>query len=1050
MYDPSVVRCKYHAIMDESSGCMKCVNFVYSDLPGWQFDEVVKNKEKDEAVAADLAVCMNVKADPARMADLPAMHADQHSQMGYEIYTKKSVLNYNQVMTEFQKSPQSLRLVPYAVDSAAGRKVIYLCNRTPAFKMKFDTCKVWNNSFDSVSVELMRGSSLVRGHSSLVLQGMSSGRADIQMKAAATPCKTRICIGDHLCPTEEDLANRLVLLDKNNKKRRNPLGRPGSSSVADMVDDDDDDDGDAETTAGGDGDESEMTAGTSVSQRTPMKRTSSAKSLGSCSKMPKLDETDLGGDITNPHENGSAKYWIHELQFQLAFDDMPLGRQLRQSRLLLPKLGESDRRSLQLQVDLVEKAKNINYKRVGDLSNDTLAKDFREVAKAGAVPTTKLRVACFERSLKKQVELSVGSHQSFEAGLKTMLTQCQLWHKASQDDEGMAADFNILSPCLHDVQGSDKVMNTLFVDCIFGELLKHVVGLGEEGVWHLGHFAHTVPHLLEIPEDGDIADDCACSLLSAITVCQALALLQSDQVTSDTDVASFDALDALDKATAVVDCSKQPMSITAHIVRESPYWSKRLSIATRNSKLLRVHVPAMKALHAELQQAPKEPTPESITKVEEAVVQLAFWTEAIPTKSSLGKIEAVMWSLLDQWAGVVLHIENDKYKFELPTESRCIYLHRFQKMLASMSRISPLDTTLLKLQGSIKVAMVHMDLDSKYSMCRQAAKTWSPVDSEPTLKLKDALMAVGQKQLPGDICQELVNLFMRVFDHLAQQPQDDFLSETDAHSFSLMDLVGQNVCSVLGEKYKTISDWLHAAWRVTTLSKEVSLFAVPAGHILSSLQSDKSCKELMRAKQRVEFLSSSALANKFVCDSGIDKQVNYVVTHASGLINEIGLALQRNAETLVKSQVDALKAKLSNHECVVDFLKSIGSLPNLTEVKDKFQDIQKVLDMDALIVDADSVEESANAWLSKANEYDLPKSPEVECDSSKLVEQVRGLRCVCGVLGAVFDPTIASDKIALRKKMRVVQTELKAFKLKPEHLLSDLVLQAYKEGLAMK
>ena len=138
-----------------------CIDFIHDNLPGWKFDEYIEYTNEHEAIGEQMLTAMETSESADAKSHLSQMALMEADHQGYELYEKKAALNANQYMTEYTKAPSSMRAQPYLVPSGSGQRTIFLCERTPEFKTKYPTIKIYHGSRDEVLVNSTRNTTNV-------------------------------------------------------------------------------------------------------------------------------------------------------------------------------------------------------------------------------------------------------------------------------------------------------------------------------------------------------------------------------------------------------------------------------------------------------------------------------------------------------------------------------------------------------------------------------------------------------------------------------------------------------------------------------------------------------------------------------------------------------------------------------------------------------------------------------------------------------------------------------------------------------------------------
>ena len=95
--------------------CKRCVDFYEQNLPGCSVAEIIKDKEKDEALAKEIDVCFNEDVEEpdaevvvASEKNLLSVYTETRStfamQESFELWT------HTEVVESFQKTPAALRM----------------------------------------------------------------------------------------------------------------------------------------------------------------------------------------------------------------------------------------------------------------------------------------------------------------------------------------------------------------------------------------------------------------------------------------------------------------------------------------------------------------------------------------------------------------------------------------------------------------------------------------------------------------------------------------------------------------------------------------------------------------------------------------------------------------------------------------------------------------------------------------------------------------------------------------------------------------------------
>ena len=373
MVDPTDEDSKFYMIMGVRGACENCAEFVLQCLSGWSFDDFVDRKEDPEE-GPHIAQAMQIWHREDKTMCKPCMEAGSLDEIGIEAYEKKSMLNSYQVMKEFSKAPTSLQMQPKWFPSSTGPRLVYLLDRTPEFKLKYPTAKIFIKTADVVQTQKTAATNrkaLWDLHPSMVLTGMCKSR-ETEVTISGEKCNSSMPLGAHV-PTAETLKNRTQLLSERYSRRKSRGG--STASTVNSLMDGDDEDGDVDME---DGDELEDGDAEAIvlwrdpdacspgqSGKPGMKRPSSTRSLrGDGKKSTKADPPP-----PNPHPLGTAAHWIFEMKFEDALDAKTMQHPFNQAKVLAPKLCQEERDMLLMKRDLCQFAVEINYKVVDSVTD---------------------------------------------------------------------------------------------------------------------------------------------------------------------------------------------------------------------------------------------------------------------------------------------------------------------------------------------------------------------------------------------------------------------------------------------------------------------------------------------------------------------------------------------------------------------------------------------------------------------------------------------------------------------------------------------------------
>jgi len=1070
MFDPTRQDSKYAPIMGAAGGCMPCVRFVHKHLPGWTFDAYVAQREKDEQVSVELNDAIVQANKPDGCTTVTTLNTGMLLESGFEIYEKKAVLNHSQVVKEFKKMPSTLRMQAYGISTSHGKKVMYMCERTQAFKLRYPVIKLRVGSSDQIAAMSSGGDKpkLFPSHNSMLLMGLAAQRElEDKQDNSATPSKTLLTWGEHV-PSNDELLHRATLVDRRYERRRK-RGRSSSDLGARVDDclDEGESDFDGEVASADEAEDSIVDLEASPCPEKagcetpiPPSKASSVcvpKSAELCRDVPlwkkaKPESVEALAEL-NPHQVGSAEYWIHELPLWKALDDEAIGRQLRQARDLLKKLPDPQKAALRNRVDLIETAKQVNYKAVGTVSDTDLSRQWTLLSKAGAKPTKKLSVAlCSRKSVSDGASFQkLASRQEKILLLQGVFKRNTVWSPGGSDS---TPECNVLAPSLDSVGLPEKAVQKLFVEAVFVEILSKLVALGEPGIPVIDVFTEVASQMLQLPEDAEITDECANLLLEAQATVQAWQVLTADCVSASSCLEGYSAVARLDEALEVVyynDCS--PLSAMAMAVKQQPFWLQRLQSMCKHLAFLKEQGPLIKADHAIVLALAKSPRADSITQLDDIVSKVTYWEAAVPSLDVAGKLKTDLIQAGESLVAELLSKDEGKLGATMDQHASAIAIRQVRGLFTSLFKMCPGEGNMTNILKLLDKAMVNMDVETKQAMCSDAIAAWNASDSELGHKLKDALAACEGQDLSEGLIKSLNDLWYFICRETTYKPSDTFLLAEKSNTFMTLDLISSAIDDStpgLDCRFSKFSEYIHAAWRVRVLTSELVALCDQDEPPPSDAAREKICRELLRAKQRVDSLKLSVLKLAFVEEFDVLPKVDHVLNVAQTHVQTVAGQIRDRLAQAVSTEIEKMEAMFKEVPNLSGYMQKLEASDDLNDIRAFWRDTFSAQEVESWLPVAGNCEELLKQMVNKTNDFDLGSKVDVQKSGEKAVKQVRALYCVHSILSILDDPTLKGNKVAIRKRMRNVQSDLKTFQLRPLDLYNEAVNQAFKDGLAMK
>ncbi|CAK0801190.1 unnamed protein product [Prorocentrum cordatum] len=518
--------------------CMTWGQNAAKHLPGVKFDDLVAEKDADDTEAD--APVNNLHANDENRGLMDTIAVGDAKQVEQSMYTKYSGSTFSEVLREFGLTPKMFDISPSVFYTAKGREVIYACERDEKFEKKYPTVKIGCSSNIAVTTRNAdRGSRALfpsQGQAMLSAAGSGTVSAGKDVEGPAVQhMRLSIKTNEQLTELSEKLKDA---------KARKATSRLEAKGTTDLLEVDDGMDSDVEGMMGGVGSDGNAWKGPS-----PV--------------------------AIADHVEGWSKGECADLDFDRAFDGSKLGQLLNHAAPLMPKNDAAERSQLTRRMDLAKVAVPMNCDNCHQLKDEELISKVNELAKAGAKPTLKLRVALTKRhtnntfaKIEQMTELS-----EIKAELVDYLSHICMWNASAKRvlDEGCAP-----KPPLRHTGLVDQQPAQVFRDPAIKHMLLKFACAGHQHAVHVRTFIQAATEARgNLPEEAGLRDRCALELTSSNTVISLLALLQSDSafdvVTAEPEV--IELLQTARVKAAELSLDQCSITMTAAAVATCKHWN---------------------------------------------------------------------------------------------------------------------------------------------------------------------------------------------------------------------------------------------------------------------------------------------------------------------------------------------------------------------------------------------------------------------------------------------------------------------------------------------
>ena len=676
-----------------------------------------------------------------------------------------------------------------------------------------------------------------------------------------------------------------------------------------------------------------------------------------------------------------------------------------------------------------------------------------ELKKAGAILTRKVKIALFERFANALKSLAMRQGQSRDTKLFTygkLVAKARMWCNAPGEDDDM---LDIIEPSLPSVGVDDKLLSKMFCAAVFGWLAK-LVSLGDEGVSDFLSHLQVAGSKMELPDDAEIGDACAKTLNEAQDFVALGPLIGSDSINIHTDTAAYDNIRRLDKSACVADGPPSPMGIMGIAMANNPFWKQRLDRVVKHIETLKLEAPKIKLRHREVRAIGKSVGVKAVKDMETITEEIKYWEAAVPTINLCFDLKADLVAQAESnTKQLLLKDDGINYSLEMKPNARALMINAYQKLYKALAGICKSDKKIRDTQIALNGAVCTMDLSIKMQMLLTSAKEWSMQGDEPTQRLKDALAPCSGKPLPDDCAEALRSLWHSVYTTLCKSQGAAFLLEPNCNKFGVLTAVAENMPDNEKEKCVVVAEWIHAAWRVKSLAVDLTKLGLPAVAETpeGSLENkEKSNRELLRAVQRLEVAHPRAIKVDLSKTENVGEKVDEVMTRARALISTVGVEFQLEVQKDINLAIEVVQKEFDADAKQKEFAGKLAKSTDINEIKTYFLEGFDQSKVTELLAPCVAIEQQIKALSSKVLEFGLFIPSEFHQDADLIIKSVRASACIHAIMCVLTSKTIDGDKVEMRKKMREVQSDLKAFELKPAEIGNSAVLEAYNAVLKMR
>ncbi|CAK0823204.1 unnamed protein product [Prorocentrum cordatum] len=1073
--------------VEGDKACDGCAKWASKELPNLTWAQIVKHLDAGDM--DDLFENHPVLGTATPHLHERSLQLFENNHVGHEMYTKCSALTEGDVTRLYEKSPKTLKLVPYLVPNRPKPLIIYPVRLPAGIKEDYPVLKIFHKTSIGYAAGAFKAQAaeLFQKHGQVMFAGTVKSKDDEDAKDDPSNTFNRGVYAS--IPSHSDITKR--------KEKAVEKARRGSKLPrADQPDGDSSEQSDladelaaaASTVAGGAGDPAASSlgpgpsltierllqhgnAGTGENLGPEARRPSGSEVGALLNRSSPCDKRKAGGpspgsvksmrttfsmacdDISaNPNSLGTKEYWIHELAYSRGFNGYKSGRAEHQAKQLLAKLTGTEKKTLQTHIDLFNKSKLFSDEASANVDDQELIDAWSDLQKAGAVLTPKALRGLAKRnvmSLWHQVNNQDGSGAALRKRdlLRKFLTACVV--RGFDDSVVKKVDdptkVTLVQGCSHDIE-----VASTFIEWVFSDTFSNWLAAGAASAEDAVLFCELADEVFSaLPEDANLGEAAARCFLEATTVVRLLVALRLKSITKDTDLSIFADAHILDTEARRTNGSASVMQVIGQSLLTSAggYWEAKLKWAIDTSDAIKIHGPKLKQMLIDLDgingvTPPKEEHATTMLKIAKDIPY--FEVDLYEGVCDAAKNEL--------WAKACRMVESIVAKPSAAATDddslRGMALQQWKLLFKELTKLFPTNEHVERAGRDLAAKIADVSEHDRFIQLGSSIDNWTPADESSLVSLMTSVKDNQCKEFPEDVKVQCLALFKRIVGSVFTDGQTSLYTETDSRVFQCLDMVAERVPSQDWHSSTQLGAMIHSCWSVLQL-KNAIVAELGEDADLASDVAEQRGNDLFRliSKAKVHF---KPLALDAVVENA-SPNLATLLQECGDFCGSIGEAIRKKHTTVVVDQGFSLCKAIDETNGYSDWVNNkskVGSLPELITLYEKgIKDAPIHEWQDKITV----LEDAIATLQQKSNNFglDYKGADEKVVETSKAAKQIKSLIIECELCASFANPTLVGNKISLRSAMVAAQSKLRKWELTPDDI-DPMLVTRYRDALRMK
>ncbi|CAK0909567.1 unnamed protein product, partial [Prorocentrum cordatum] len=1074
--------------VEGDKACDGCAKWASKELPNLTWAQIVKHLDAGDM--DDLFENHPVLGTATPHLHERSLQLFENNHVGHEMYTKCSALTEGDVTRLYEKSPKTLKLVPYLVPNRPKPLIIYPVRLPAGIKEDYPVLKIFHKTSIGYAAGAFKAQAaeLFQKHGQVMFAGTVKSKDDEDAKDDPSNTFNRGVYAS--IPSHSDITKR--------KEKAVEKARRGSKLPrADQPDGDSSEQSDladelaaaASTVAGGAGDPAASSlgpgpsltierllqhgnAGTGENLGPEARRPSGSEVGALLNRSSPCDKRKAGGpspgsvksmrttfsmacdDISaNPNSLGTKEYWIHELAYSRGFNGYKSGRAEHQAKQLLAKLTGTEKKTLQTHIDLFNKSKLFSDEASANVDDQELIDAWSDLQKAGAVLTPKALRGLAKRnvmSLWHQVNNQDGSGAALRKRdlLRKFLTACVVW--GFDDSVVKKVDdptkVTLVQGCSHDIE-----VASTFIEWVFSDTFSNWLAAGAASAEDAVLFCELADEVFSsLPEDANLGEAAARCFLEATTVVRLLVALHHKYIGRDTDLTVFADAHILDKEAKRTTGNASVMQVIGQSLLTSAggYWEAKLKWAISISDAIMIHGPKLKQMLSDLDGIngivpPKEVHATTMLKIAKDIPY--FEVDLYDGACDAAKNE--LWAKACRMAESIVAAKPSAPATDDDSLS-ITALHQWKFLFKELTKLFPTNEHVERAGRALATKIADVSEHDKFVQLGSSIDNWAPADEGLTVSLMTSIKENQSKEFPEEVKVKCLALFKRIVSSVFTDGPTSLYTDTDSRIFQCLDMVAEKVQSQDWHSSTQLAAMIHSCWSVLQLKSSI-VAELGEGADLASDVAEQKGNDLFRmvSKAKVHF---KPLALDAVVENA-SHNLKTLLQECDDYCGSIGEAIRKKHTTDVVNQGYNLCKAVDETNGYTDWVSNkskAGTLPELLVTYEKgMKDAPTHEWQDKLTLLEDAFEtlkqKSANFGL------DYTGADENVAETPTAAKQIKSLIIECELCSSFANPTLVGNKISLRSAMVATQNKLRKWELTPDDI-DPLLVTRYRDALRMK